>query len=390
MRICTLSGAYPPIIAGAEVFCQRVAEHMTWRGHEVHVVTALDDRVGLNRFPNLPAYEVLNGVHVHRVPSVKIRYLQTLSLIGPMTRKALDLHAQRPFDLIHAHIFPALVAGARIERATGLPLLVTVQGVDLAYFPGSPVTNAMVKWFTQPALPRASLVQAVCHSLAERARRLGARELVVVPNGVDTAIFKPADRAALRHQLAYKADETLVVCAARLSSEKCHEVLLQSTVELRRRHPAVRLLLIGAGPLKNVLVRRVHELGLDECVQFLGFLSQDKLAQYLAAGDVFVLTSLAEGLPVSILEAMACGTAVIASNVDGTPDIITDSENGFLVPPRDVAALTARLEQTLSDDALRTRLGDAGLQRIRERFCWEKILQEMETIYARFAPTAKS
>ncbi|MBM3888138.1 MAG: glycosyltransferase family 4 protein, partial [Verrucomicrobia bacterium] len=78
MRICTLSGAYPPIIAGAEVFCQRVAEHMAQRGHEVHVVTARDDRVGLNRFPNLPAEEVVNGVRVHRVPSVKIRYLQTL------------------------------------------------------------------------------------------------------------------------------------------------------------------------------------------------------------------------------------------------------------------------------------------------------------------------
>ncbi|MBM3892130.1 MAG: glycosyltransferase family 4 protein, partial [Verrucomicrobia bacterium] len=357
-------------------------------GHEVHIVTARDDRVGLNRFPNLPAEEVVNGVRVHRVPSVKIRYLQTLSLIGPMTRKALELHAQRPFDLIHAHIFPALAAGARIERATRLPLLVTVQGIDLAYFPGSPVTNATVKWFTRPALPRASLVQAVCQSLAERARRLGAREVVVVPNGVDTAKFEPGDRATLRRQLGCETNDKLIVCAARLSREKCHEVLLRSVVELCRRRLPVRLLLIGTGPLRNQLQRRVRELGLEAHVEFLGYQPHEKLAQYLAAGDVFVLTSLAEGLPVSILEAMACGTAVVASNVDGTPDIITDGQNGFLVPPRDVAALTARLEQTLSDDALRARLADAGLRRIRERFCWETILQEMETIYARFAPPA--
>ncbi|MCX7825620.1 MAG: glycosyltransferase, partial [Verrucomicrobiae bacterium] len=256
-------------------------------------------------------------------------------------------------------------------------------------YPHSPVTNAVLRWFTQPALPRARLVQAVCHSLAARARQLGAREVVVVPNGVDTARFQPGDRAALRRQLALDANEKLIVCAARLSPEKCHDVLLRSVAELRRRAMPVRLLLIGAGPSANRLRRMARQLGLGERVRFLGHQPQAALAQYLAASDVFVLASLAEGLPVSILEAMACGTAVIASDVDGTPDIITDGENGFLVPPRDVAALTARLEQVLSDDALRTRLADAGLRRIRERFCWEKILQEMEAIYARLAPVGK-
>jgi len=380
-----LASGYPPFLAGAEAVCQRVAEHMARLGHEVHVVTRRNDAAGLNRFPNLPAEAVENGVHVHRVRLVRIPYVQTLSLIGPMTRQAMELHRRRPFDMIHAHAFPSLVVGARLQRATQVPLLITVHGVDLAYFPGSPVTNAVVKWLTRPALPRARLVQAVCHSLAERARRLGAREVVVVPNGVDTAMFKPGDRAALRQQLACEPDDKLIVCAARLSAEKCHEILLHSVAELRRRGLPVRLLLIGAGPMKDALQRKARELELAAHVQFVGYLPQDKLAQYLAASDVFALPSLAEGLPVSILEAMACGTAVVATHVDGTPDIITDGQNGFLVPPGDVAALTARLEQALSDDALRQRLADAGLQRIRERFCWEKVLQEMETVYARVA-----
>jgi glycosyltransferase involved in cell wall biosynthesis len=389
MRICTLSGGYPPFIWGAEVFCQHVAEHMARRGHEVHVVTNRDDCPGLDRFPNLPPDEIVNGVHVHRVRSVKVRYLQTPSLIRPLTRKALELHARQPFDLIHAHIFPALVSGARMERATRLPLLVTVQGPDLAYFPGSPLVNAIVKWLTKPALPHARLVQAVCHSLAERARLFGARETVVVPNGVDTAKFKPADRAAVRRQLGCETSGKLVVCAARLNPEKCHEVLVRSIAELRRRQVPVRLLLIGTGPLKDALQQQVHELGLDGQVQFLGYQPHDKLAQYLAAGDVFALASVAEGLPVSVLEAMACGTAVVATRVDGTPDIITDGANGFLVPPRDGAALTARLEQALSDDTLRQRLADAGLQRIREKFSWEKVLQDMEAVYARVATPVK-
>jgi len=321
---------------------------------------------------------------------VRIPYVQTLSLIRPMTRQAIELHRQRPFDLIHAHAFPSLVVGARLAERTRTPLLVTVHGVDLCYYPNSPLTNAVLKWFTQPALPRASLVQAVCHSLAERARQLGAREVVVVPNGVDTAMFRPADRAALRRQLACDAKEKLVVCAARLDSEKRLDILMRSVAELRRRQLPVRLLLIGAGPMKDELQQMARELGLAAHVQFVGYLAQDKLAQYLAASDMFALPSLAEGLPVSILEAMACGTAVVASNVDGTPDIITDGQNGFLVPPGDAAALTARLEQALSDDALRQRLAAAGLQRVRERFCWETVLQEMEAVYARAAAPVKS
>ncbi|MBI5397714.1 MAG: glycosyltransferase [Verrucomicrobia bacterium] len=380
MRICVISGGYWPFVAGAELFCQQLAEHMAWRGHEVHVVTSIDDRAGEDRAPGLQPYAVFNGVHVHRIKSLKVRYTQTLSLIPPLTRKALELHARAPFDLIHAHIFPGLFVGARVARRTGRPLLLTLQGGDLADYPemriANPILRPMIRW----SLPKAARVHAVSRSVAARARELGAREVVVIPNAVNLAEFQPADRALLRAMMGLAPADKIVLTVSRLTLKNAVDVLLRAFAGIRAGQPDARLLIAGTGPEEAALHALAKQLGVEDRVEFLGYVPHEQTPRYYAAADLFVRASREEGFGISFIEAMASGTAVIGSSAGGIPDIITDGVDGLTVPPDDVTALAAAAGKLLADDALRTRLAAAGLRTAHQKFSTDRVLQRMETL----------
>jgi glycosyltransferase involved in cell wall biosynthesis len=151
--------------------------------------------------------------------------------------------------------------------------------------------------------------------------------------------------------------------------------------------PDTRLLIIGSGPEKEHLVQRTHELSLEEKVKFLGKVNDDDLVAYYHAADIFVLPSVnksgkTEGLGVVLLEAMASGCPVIGSNVGGIPDIITDGENGFLVPEQDPSALADRIIQIISDADLREKFQKDGYARIQESFTWDKIAERFSMVYS--------
>jgi hypothetical protein len=385
MRVCTVIGLYWPFIAGAEVFCQRVAEYMAGRGHEVHVVSRLDAPPGYNLPEPLPPYSVINDVQVHRVRCLTIPYLQTMALIGPIRRKAIALHREQRFDLVHAHIFPGLVIGAQLKRRTGVPLLATVQGGDLADYPELRVANGLLKPMIRSALRRAQCVHAVSHSLAERVRSFGQNEVEVVPNGVDLEMFRPRERAALRAEMGYRPDEKIVISISRFTPKNGLDVLIRAMAEARRRGVEARLVLAGTGHREAELRRLAGGLGLGERVQFLGYVRHEDTPRYYAMSDVFVRPSLAEGFGISFIEAMACGTAVIGTPVGGITDIIEDGKNGLFAPAGDVSGLAERIERVLSRDLLRHQLTAGGLRTVREKFAWGAVLRRMEAIYGRVA-----
>jgi glycosyltransferase involved in cell wall biosynthesis len=208
-----------------------------------------------------------------------------------------------------------------------------------------------------------------------RKLRWPAGRVQVVHNGMICS--PPVDRTsalALKRQLA--GNRPIVLTVARLDEQKGHHYLLEAATQI----PEAQFVLAGDGPLRSTLEAQARSLGLEERVTFLGH--RTDIADLLAACDVFVLPSLYEGLPLSILEAMAARKPVIATNIGGTVEAVIDGETGELVPPADPIALAAAIRSVVSDHALAQRLGAAGRRRVEQEFSAASMIKQVTAVYA--------
>jgi glycosyltransferase involved in cell wall biosynthesis len=207
------------------------------------------------------------------------------------------------------------------------------------------------------------------HGFAPRAR------VAVVPNSVPL----PAPSAL-------PEEEGRILFLGRLEPAKGVFELLAAGALLAPRFPALRLVLGGEGDADAVR-RRAAELGIGERVELLGWVGPQARDEQLARASVFCLPSHAEGLPMAMLEAMASGTAVVASSVGGIPETIADGDNGLLVPPRDEAALASALGQLLGDDALRAQLARRARASIEQHYSTEVVCGQLSALYRELAGT---
>jgi glycosyltransferase involved in cell wall biosynthesis len=189
-----------------------------------------------------------------------------------------------------------------------------------------------------------------------------ARKLVVVHNGIAIPPAVPAAAPALRAQLVEGRPDYVVLTPARLHEQKGHAFLLQAAAQV----PNATFVLAGDGPLRAELEARAHELGVAERCVFLG--NRTDVTELLAAADLFVLPSLYEGLPVSVLEAMAARRPVVATAIGGTDEAVTHEVTGLLVPPSDPGALASAIRRIQSDPAFAERLAAAGRERVEREF----------------------
>ena len=201
---------------------------------------------------------------------------------------------------------------------------------------------------------------AASHDLAERAHALGARNVRVIPSGVD-----------LPERVGGEAEPPEVLYAGRLSAEK-------GVLELLDAARGLNLVVAGDGPLR------------DRVPLARGFVQHDELQRLYARAAVVACPSRREGFGVACLEAMAHGRPVVATRVGGLLDLVVDGETGITVPPRDPAALRSALERLLSDPELRRRLGAAGRERARTRFSWENVTDATLAAYAEAVGTMES
>jgi glycosyltransferase involved in cell wall biosynthesis len=171
----------------------------------------------------------------------------------------------------------------------------------------------------------------------------------------------------------------VITCVGNLRPVKDHSLLLRACRALRDRGFDYLLLLAGSGPAEERVRREVRDLGLLNQVRFLG--ERGDIPTVLAATDLFVLTSLWEGLPRSIMEAMASRLAVVSTDAGGVRELVLDGETGYVVSVGDVETLGGRMADLLSDPALRRAMGEAGFQRVKERFTEERMVTAMEAIY---------
>lgn len=277
------------------------------------------------------------------------------------------LHAER-IHLVHAHLSFACRAAAPWVKLARMPLLVETPHVCEHWRRGWK-RGAWLDHAAGSLVDCYIAVSAANASYLQHEKGLPAHKVRTIRNGVDVARFDrcPRHPADPRAGLGIAPGEMLLVCAARLEPQKGHAVLLEAVARLPRgRGPKLRLVCLGDGRLRSALQLQAQQLGLGETVLFPGYCPQ--IEDWLTVADLFVLPSLYEGLPLSVMEAAAAGCTIVATAVDGTPELLADGRDGLLVPPGDPEALAQALLRLIADAGLRKALGEHARQRARAEF----------------------
>jgi glycosyltransferase involved in cell wall biosynthesis len=322
-------------------------------------------------FTGLPAFERRNGFDIHRIPVVR-RRLDRCSvpemlvfLFSSLIFAPLLARRWRPDGTIAFFTLPCGPAAWLIKVLFGVPWVASLRGGDVPGF--LPRQLGIYHRLTKPAIlalwARAAAVVANSVGLADLARRAAPGiAVMVLPNGVDTVHYRPPP-ACVRQDCS----GLRLLFVGRIVRQKGLDLLFDALAVGPRD---ISVDIVGDGPERDVLVRQVDTLGLSSRVRFLGWLDRDALPVHFAAADAFVFPSRDEGMPNAVLEAMASGLPVIATDVRGMAEVVVDGKSGWLVPSGDQAALVAVLEQCLADPALRRRLGAEGRRMTETLFSW--------------------
>jgi glycosyltransferase involved in cell wall biosynthesis len=286
-------------------------------------------------------------------------------------RSLIRTHA---IDLIHTHGYKADLYGCAVARLEGKPLVATCHN----WLARGPMIAAY-NFLDRIALTQFDAVSAVSQSIAEKLRSFGVRRerISVIPNGIDLQAFDfgPCDR-----KLTMQArKEPIIGIVARLDLEKGFQYLLRSLRSLRVSFPALRLLIVGEGPDRGKIERLVGEQDLGTAVTFAGQRS-DMPAVYSSI-DIFVLPSLNEGLPMTVLEAMAASKPIVATRVGAIPTVIADEETGLLIEPADEAGLTRALARLLGDPGLCRRLAQKARVCVEHDYSASTMIQRYRELY---------
>lgn len=314
------------------------------RPRDVRVVV-----ISLRHDPGSPIPAELRALGAD-VATFPARSLLDLRRLGQVVR---FLRRER-VDVLHTHLTYANIVGVLAGRLAGIPVVATLHSAGL-----EPRHHALIHQFEAWALRiGARRVIAVGDAVAVAHRpRLGRTPITVIPNAVAAApTLAPAERTALRARLVGDPARPLLISVGRLSALKGHFDLLDAFAALHATHPTAALAIVGDGPLRAELAAKIKGLELTGHAVLPG--TRSDVPALLAASDLYVSSSHVEGLPVSVLEAMAAGLPVVATSVGDVPQVVVEG-TGIVVPARDPAALAAAL-RTLLDDPGRMRVMGAA------------------------------
>jgi L-malate glycosyltransferase len=319
-------------------------------------------------------YEVIGyeGFRIFRYPLRTLR--QLFRVVGLMRR-------YRP-RIVHAQLFWAYVIGADAARLAGVPFVIASR-LGLGHFRAS-LPRSWVA-LERGATRRTDLVIANSLAVAEDASKgeaIPANKLAVVYNGIDTHSFRPRSETETwetRASLGVGASAQVVTVVANLIHYKGHRYLLEAWPTVLDRFPDAVLALVGEGPLRPVLQEQAARLGVGHSVRLLG--TRLDVPDILAASDLVVHPSLEEGFSNAVLEAMAAGKGVIATDVGGNREAVVHDETGLLVPPADAPALAGAMITLLENPERRQRLGRAGRARVERRFDVGSMVRAYADVY---------
>jgi glycosyltransferase involved in cell wall biosynthesis len=289
------------------------------------------------------------------------------------------LHREQ-VDVLHAHQWtPYFYANAGRLPSIRPPILFTEHGRE---HPDYPRPKRIL--FNRLMLRRRDRVVAVGNAVRQALvanEGIPAGRIEVVHNGIDPDQFagNSQDRAKVRQELGLGATELVIIQVARLDRLKDHPTALRCLARVVREAPDARLLLVGNGPEEEAVRAQVEQLGLERSVLFLGL--REDVPRLLQAADLLLLTSVSEGIPLAVIEAMCTGLPVVSTHVGGTAEVVNDGETGLLAPAREDDALSEAVLRLHRDSDLRRRMGENGQLRARQLFSEEEMARKYLALY---------
>ncbi|MFQ5577090.1 MAG: glycosyltransferase family 4 protein [Anaerolineae bacterium] len=444
MRILIVNYEFPPIGAGGGKASQKIAESLVEMGHTVRVVTARPTQIyGLSGNLSLLAglafwvylayaklswgedisnhgftilgtlllligfilrhtaltweltspirglkpLEFINGVEVQRVPVARRRQdYASIWEMGTFVASAMGhcLRAVREFRPDVAHIFFAIPDGPigwLLKRTRGLPYIISLRGADVptdevkrfaaAYRVLRPVFRGLLR--------DADAVVAVSNGLRSHALQSAPVPIKVIPNAIDLSLFTPPPEKP-------SGEVARLLYVGRLVASKTPEVLIEAIARLAAMEtPPFVLELDGDGAQRSLLEQMVIERNLSRHVVFSGWVGHPDLVAHYRRAYLFVTAMTWEGMPNTVLEAMACGLPVVGTDAPGMNQLVSDGVNGYLVPLKDAAALADRIRRLLTDPHERARMGRESRKIAAHHFAWDVITRQYVQIYERVA-----
>ena len=340
------------------------------------------------RMAATPAQETRNGISVTHpryplLPKIGMSIaplLLALASIAPirkLQREGFD------FDVIDAHYYyPDGVAAAWLARHFNQPLAITARGTDLNLITQHALPRRMIVWAAQ----RAQASIGVCKALVDVLRDLhvDTRKLHVMRNGVDLQRFQRVAAPDLRARVGLQPGQgPLLLSVGHLIERKGHHLVIEALAALLPQHPQARAVIVGEGVEHARLAALAQRLGVADRVTLTGALPQAELPRWYSAADVLLLASSREGWANVLLEAMACGTPVVATNIWGTPEVVAKPVAGVLVDERSGAALAAGVQQLLA-----ARPAPEAVRAYAEGFGWEETSRAQVALFRRLSGLA--
>jgi len=381
-RICLVTHFFPPHMGGIEKVSYEQSKRLSKLGYQIDILTSKIK--GQNKCParrtrilHFSAVNIAERIGVpYPIPSI-----QAYKTFANAIRKCDLVHA-------HGHVYMSSYLAGKVAKKYKKPFILTQHNTFIDYRSGLNILEHLNDLTIGKAvLNDADRIVVVSNKTKEYVHKLGAdkSKTSVIYNGVDIDNFKPANKKESRKKLDLPKNRNIILSVRRLVYKNGLDTLIESIPYVTRNHHDALFVVAGKGPSKKLIEERIKELEIEDNIKLTGFVPDELLPVYYAAADCFVLPSASgEGLPLVLLEAMACGLPIIATIVGGTPEIIEHMKNGILVPPRNPEALAKTMSELLSKEELRSTIGEEARRIVKNRFSWEKNVCQLQRIYNEF------
>ncbi|MBC8233749.1 glycosyltransferase family 4 protein [bacterium] len=377
MRILMLNYEFPPIGGGGGIVTHYLAKNMAQLGHDVYLVTS--------QFQDLPKDEELAGFSIHRVPVLRKRadvckVHEMFTYVLSASLYSLKFAQKFQPDIVQVFFgIPSGPVAYLLKKLYNLPYVVFLGGRDVPRPNPDPPYYRLIYPILAPAIKsiwgNAAAVVACSDGLRELAWKTDKKvKIEVIPDGIDLSKFHPVQREA-------EPNVVRILTIARLIPRKGVQYLIQAIADVvPNTHREFEVEIVGDGPMKEELVKLAEKLQVSHKLNFVGTVPYEHLAKRYQAADIFVLSSLAEGMPLVVLEAMASGLPIVASKVQGIEDLVEVGRNGYLFTPADWQSLARHLVTVLNDGQRRSAMGQESIKLV-QKYDWGNIAKAYLEIY---------
>lgn len=364
MKILHVTKKYPNALGGDAIVVSNLEKQQKKLGHKVFILTTNCDEIknssNVTKFGLKDTPQNLDRITLKRIISLLILFFKSFKLIKEINP-----------DIIHSHSIDMGFILSFACKLYKIPLVNTRHGVT---FPDK--QYSFIKRYTEKFLLKDTgfkkIMTVDINSLSDF-KKAKIKNVIYMPNGVDLEKFNRKKEG--------KINKTIFLFVGRLEEQKGLNYLTDAVKILSKKNKNFGILIIGEGSEKVNLQKQISKLKIGKCIKFLGKKNYKKTLKYYFSSDIFILPSIWEGFPLTVLEAWAAKLPAIITNVGGISKVCTNKENALITPPKNPKKIAEAMLTLMKDKKLRQKLGENGRRLVEEKYTWEKIAKKVEKIY---------